>query len=88
VALARAFASEPSLLLADEPTGNLDGETGAQVIRLMFDLAKNRGATLVLITHDPALAARCDRAIRLVDGLIESRDGAKANLRPIHASGV
>ena len=68
VALARAFASEPSLLLADEPTGNLDGETGAQVIRLMFDLAANRGATLVLITHDPALAARCDRAIRLVDG--------------------
>jgi putative ABC transport system ATP-binding protein len=88
VALARAFASEPSLLLADEPTGNLDGETGAQVIRLMFDLAANRGTTLVLITHDPALAARCDRAIRLVDGLIESRDDTRTTLRPIHASGV
>jgi len=74
VALARAFSAAPSLLLADEPTGNLDGETGAQVIRLMFDLAANRGTTLVLITHDPALAARCDRAIRLADGKIENPD--------------
>src|SRR5690349_16686807 len=88
VALARAFASEPSLLLADEPTGNLDGETGAQVIRLMFDLAKNRGTTLVLITHDSALAARCDRSIRLVDGLIDSHDEIRTPLRPLHASGV
>ena len=54
----------------------------------MFDLAANRGTTLVLITHDPALAARCDRAIRLVDGLIESRDDTRTTLRPIHASGV
>ncbi|UEM20482.1 ABC transporter ATP-binding protein [Skermanella mucosa] len=88
VALARAFAAEPSLLLADEPTGNLDGETGAQVIRLMFDLAANRGATLVLITHDTSLAARCDRAVRVADGRIESAGDAKADLRPVRASGI
>jgi putative ABC transport system ATP-binding protein len=96
VALARAFASEPSLLLADEPTGNLDGETGAQVIKLMFDLAAHRGATLVLITHDTGLAARCDRAVRVADGRIESVTDQSADqdmghdtgLRPVRASGV
>lgn len=71
VALARAFAVEPKLLLADEPTGNLDGATGEKVIALMFDLARRRGTTIVLITHDPDLAARCDRQIHLVDGLIQ-----------------
>ena len=76
VALARAFAVEPDLLLADEPTGNLDGETGAQVIELLFGLRARRGTTLLLITHDPALAARCSRIVRLVDGRI--RDGAAA----------
>ncbi len=70
VALARAFAVEPSLLLADEPTGNLDGETGRQVIELMFDLARRQASTLMLITHDPALAQRCGRLVRLVDGRI------------------
>jgi putative ABC transport system ATP-binding protein len=70
VALARAFAVEPALLLADEPTGNLDGETGRQVIELMFDLAARRGTTLMLITHDPALAGRCRRLVRLRDGRI------------------
>ena len=70
VALARAFAVEPALLLADEPTGNLDGETGRQVIELMFDLAARRGTTLMLITHDPALAGRCRRLVRLLDGRI------------------
>jgi putative ABC transport system ATP-binding protein len=70
VALARAFAVEPSLLLADEPTGNLDGETGRQVIELMFDLAGRHGTTLMLITHDPALAGRCRRLVRLLDGRI------------------
>lgn len=69
-ALARAFAADPDVILADEPTGNLDGETGRQVIDLMFDLSRRRGATLLLITHDPALAARCDRIVRLVDGRI------------------
>jgi putative ABC transport system ATP-binding protein len=70
VALARAFAVEPKLLLADEPTGNLDGETGRQVIDLMFDLAARQASTLILITHDPALASRCGRLVRLVDGRI------------------
>jgi len=70
VALARAFAVEPALLLADEPTGNLDGETGRQVIDLLFDQAARRGTTLMLITHDPALAGRCRRLVRLVDGRI------------------
>jgi putative ABC transport system ATP-binding protein len=70
VALARAFVVEPSLLLADEPTGNLDGETGRQVIDLMFDLAARHASTLMLITHDPALASRCRRLVRLVDGRI------------------
>ncbi|MBI1207028.1 MAG: ATP-binding cassette domain-containing protein [Azospirillum sp.] len=69
-ALARAFIGEPALLLADEPTGNLDSDTGAQVITLLFDHAARRGTTLILITHDPAIAARCDRVVRLVDGRI------------------
>ena len=78
VAMARAFAAEPSLILADEPTGNLDGNTGEQVIDLMFALSRDKGATLLLITHDPALADRCDRQIRLVDGLIVDH-GTPAN---------
>jgi putative ABC transport system ATP-binding protein len=78
VALARAFAAGPDIILADEPTGNLDGETGRHVIDLMFDLARNRGATLVLITHDPALADRCDRIVRLVDGLIVAETAGMA----------
>ena len=70
VALARAFAVEPHLLLADEPTGNLDGETGAHIVEMMFDLADRNGTTLMLITHDPAIAARCDRIVRMGDGRI------------------
>jgi putative ABC transport system ATP-binding protein len=69
-ALARAFAGAPDLVLADEPTGNLDGDTGAQVIDLMFRLSRERDATLILITHDPALAGRCDRTVKLLDGRI------------------
>lgn len=68
VAVARAFAPEPKILLADEPTGNLDGETGQQVMNLLFDMHRRLGTTMVLISHDPALAARCDRTVRLVDG--------------------
>jgi putative ABC transport system ATP-binding protein len=70
VALARAFAPMPKLLLADEPTGNLDVETGRVVMDLLFALCSASGATLLLITHDPALAARCGRSVRLRDGLI------------------
>ena len=85
VALARAFATEPPLLLADEPTGNLDGKTGETIIELLFDLRRRRGTTLVLITHDPAIAQRCERIVRLLDGRIveDSRvdSGAAAVLR-------
>ena len=70
VALARAFAPEPALLLADEPTGNLDGDTGRAVIDLMFGMAERKGTTILLITHDPGLAQQCDRVVRMKDGLI------------------
>jgi putative ABC transport system ATP-binding protein len=70
VALARACVGEPKLLLADEPTGNLDRETGDHVIDLIFALAERHGATLLLITHDPAISARCRRQVRILDGRI------------------
>jgi putative ABC transport system ATP-binding protein len=70
VALARALAPSPAILVADEPTGNLDEATGRQIIDLIFALKRERGATLVLVTHDPALADRCDRRIRLRSGEI------------------
>src|SRR5215831_11702640 len=71
VALARAFVTKPKLLLADEPTGNLDAATGAGVIDLMFRLNAESGTTLLLVTHDDAIASRCARKIRLVAGRIE-----------------
>ena len=70
VALARAFAAGPGLLLADEPTGNLDAATGAAVIDLLFSLRERFGTTLVLITHDAAVGARCTREVRLADGRV------------------
>jgi len=70
VALARATAPRPRLILADEPTGNLDSATGAAIIDLLFDLSAQHGATLVLVTHDAALSARCDRTVALQDGRI------------------
>jgi putative ABC transport system ATP-binding protein len=72
VALARAFAMRPQLLLADEPTGNLDAATGAQVIELMFDMNAEAGTTLILVTHDEALAHRCGRTLRLSGGRLEA----------------
>ncbi len=75
VALARAFAAGPKLLLADEPTGNLDGETGDAVIELLFSLRARFGTTLLLITHDPAVGGRCAREVRLVDGRIVADNG-------------
>lgn len=68
VALARAFNGRPELLFADEPTGNLDRQTGDKIADLLFSLNQEHGTTLILVTHDPALAARCDRRLRLVDG--------------------
>ena len=70
VALARAFAIQPKILLADEPTGNLDGATGQQIIELLFELHDQHKTTLMLITHDLKLAARCERVVRIADGLI------------------
>jgi putative ABC transport system ATP-binding protein len=72
VALARALVANPSLLLADEPTGNLDQSVGAEIIELIFALNRAYGATLMLVTHDEALARRCHRIIRLRNGRIES----------------
>ncbi len=71
VALARAAVGRPEILLADEPTGNLDSATGETIVRLLFELRDRHGATLVLVTHAAELAARCDRVIRLHDGAIE-----------------
>ncbi|MCW5598974.1 ABC transporter ATP-binding protein [Nitrosomonas sp.] len=70
VAIARAFVTQPKLLFADEPTGNLDSATGAQIIQLMFELNRERGTTLVLVTHDEALSSRCSRQIRMAAGRI------------------
>ena len=72
VALARAIVAGPKPLLADEPTGNLDGKTGDAVIELLFSLRADHGATLILITHNPAIAEQCGRVIELQDGLIGS----------------
>lgn len=73
VAIARAFVTEPSLLFADEPTGNLDSRTGAQVADLLFGLNAERGTTLILVTHDEQLAARCDQVLRLEAGRLIDR---------------
>ena len=72
VALARALAPDPLILAADEPTGNLDSDTGAAIIDLIFEQKARRGSTLVLVTHDASLAARCDRVVRLRSGRIEA----------------
>ncbi len=72
VALARAFVMQPRLLFADEPTGNLDAATGAEIIELLFQLNAEQGTTLVLVTHDETLARRCQRQIRLAGGRVQS----------------
>ena len=78
VALARAAAPRPGILLADEPTGNLDGPNGQAIMDMLFGLRDRHGATLVLVTHAPELAARCDRVIHLRDGMIETETRAEA----------
>ncbi|MEZ0262063.1 MAG: ABC transporter ATP-binding protein [Alphaproteobacteria bacterium] len=69
-ALARAFATKPRLILADEPTGNLDAATGEKVLEVLFGLAEQGGTTLLIVTHDPKLAARCQQAVKIADGRI------------------
>ena len=76
VALARASAPRPDILLADEPTGNLDGPNGEAIMDLLFGLRDRHGATLVLVTHAPELANRCDRVIRLRDGILDRQEAA------------
>ena len=78
VALARALAPNPSILVADEPTGNLDEATGAQIIDLLFAGHAERETTLVLVTHDPALAARCDRVVRMRSGRVDGAAQSEA----------
>ena len=78
VAIARAFATEPAVLFADEPTGNLDSRTGDNVMELMFEMNKNSSTTLILVTHDKSLAARCDRVIGLDAGRLVSDSKAAA----------
>ena len=70
VALARAFVANPALILADEPTGNLDRETGQMVMQLLFDLQQEYGTTMILVTHDATLASRCHKTVQMADGLI------------------
>ena len=78
VAIARAFVASPRLLLADEPTGNLDGRTGESIIDLLFGLARDQGTTLLLITHDTVLAGRCDRVLHIADGRIVGHESRMA----------
>ena len=74
VCIARALVTNPQIIFADEPTGNLDSATGKKIEELLFDLNKNKGITLIIVTHDPDLAARCDRQVHVRDGLIVGGD--------------
>ncbi|EIQ7146167.1 ABC transporter ATP-binding protein [Enterococcus faecalis] len=74
VCIARALVNNPQIIFADEPTGNLDSATGKKIEELLFDLNKNKGITLIIVTHDPDLAARCDRQVHVRDGLIIGGD--------------
>ena len=76
VAIARALAPNPAIIVADEPTGNLDEKTGREIVELLFAGHKNRGTTLILVTHDAALAARCERVVRLRSGRIDGESEA------------
>ncbi len=85
VALARAFVVQPAVLLADEPTGSLDFATGETVMELMFELNREAGTTLVLVTHDQGIAARCDRQLRIEAGRVDLGVAALAEARPSEA---
>jgi putative ABC transport system ATP-binding protein len=72
VAIARALVNEPAILLADEPTGNLDTKSGEEIMHLLLSLNKERGTTLIIVTHDPDVAAVTGRSIRIRDGVVEA----------------
>jgi putative ABC transport system ATP-binding protein len=88
VALARAFAARPAILLADEPTGNLDGATGRRILELLSELRRREGTTLVLVTHDPAVASLADRQIHLRDGRVERDEPSPAPAIETAAAGA
>ena len=81
VAIARAFVNRPRILFADEPTGNLDAGTGSRIVELLESLNRESGTTIILVTHDPNLAARADRVIRLADGVVVEDTGAEGDER-------
>ncbi len=81
LAIARAIANEPAIIFADEPTGNLDSVTGEKVERLLFGYNKKKGVTLIIVTHDPDLAAKCDMTVNIKDGKIESIEKSAATTR-------
>jgi putative ABC transport system ATP-binding protein len=83
VAIARALVREPHIIFADEPTGNLDGRTGSQIIELLFASSRRRNATLVMVTHEESLAARADRIIRMADGSIVASEDREAAIRAV-----
>lgn len=83
VAIARALSRSPNILFADEPTGNLDGATGKQIIELLFGLRKRRNATLVIVTHDNKLAAMTDRVIRMADGSVVADEGTGSAMHAV-----
>jgi putative ABC transport system ATP-binding protein len=83
VAIARALSREPRIIFADEPTGNLDGRTGRQIVELLFGLRQRRNATLLIVTHDDRLAAMADRVIRMSDGEVAADEGTKAAVRAV-----
>lgn len=85
LAIARAIANEPAIIFADEPTGNLDSVTGEKVEQLLFGYNKNKGVTLIVVTHDPELAAKCDMVINIKDGKVESVE-QKAVKKPVAAA--
>jgi putative ABC transport system ATP-binding protein len=88
VALARALSNHPKLLLADEPTGNLDQDTGQEIVELLFRVQRERGMTLLLITHEPALAARCERRLEMADGRLSEPAQAGRRRQPLAAGGA